>query len=274
MSFKELIKTDRPVPIVGTINAYTAILAKAAGLSAIYLSGAGVANSSLGVPDTGITTLEDVLLDAKRIISACDLPLLVDADTGFEDPAKTIKALEEVGAAGCHIEDQVDKKKCGHLPGKTLVSQAEMLQRLEAALGARTKPDFFIMARCDALENEGIEGVLTRCKAYEAAGVDGIFVDAVTTIDEYKQLTQHLNVPVMANMTEFGRTPMLNRMELHDVDIAIILYPLTAFRAMSKAALQVYETIAKEGTQIPVLDKLQTRDELYKFLDYKKSEAD
>lgn len=273
-TLKQLIQSDRPVPIVGTINAYTAILAKAAGLPAIYLSGAGVANASLGVPDIGVSTLDDVMADAKRIISACDLPLLVDADTGFEDAGETVRALEAIGAAGCHIEDQVDKKRCGHLPGKQLVDQDEMVARLKLALAARNHPDFFITARCDALENEGMEGVLTRCKAYQEAGVDGIFVDAVTTIDEYKQLTQNLDVPVLANMTEFGRTPLLNRMELHDVDIAMILYPLSAFRAMSQAALQVYEAIEREGTQIPMLDKMQRREDLYKFLDYQAPKAD
>ncbi len=268
MSLKQLIKTQQPLPIVGVINAYAAIMAKAAGLPAIYLSGAGVANASMGVPDVGITTLDDVLLDTKRIIKACDLPLLVDADTGFDDPAKTVQALIAVGAAGCHIEDQVDKKQCGHLPGKTLISEAEMVVRLEKAVSARSHPDFFIMARCDALENEGIDGVLKRCKAYEAAGVDGIFVDAVTSIDEYKQLTEQLNLPVMANMTEFGRTPLLNRLELHDIDIAMVLYPLSAFRAMNQAAMQVFEAIAQDGSQHAVLDKMQSREALYKLLGY------
>jgi methylisocitrate lyase len=272
MSLKELIKNDRPVPIVGTINAYTAKLAKAAGLPAIYLSGAGVANASLGVPDIGISTLDDVLVDAERIIKACDLPLLVDADTGFDDVAMTIRALESIGAAGCHIEDQVNKKRCGHLPGKTLVSVDEMLVRLDAALSTRKNSDFFIMARCDALENEGMEGVLARSQAYQQAGVDGIFVDAVTSIGEYKELTEQLNIPVMANMTEFGRTPLLTREDLAVANIAMMLFPLSAFRAMSQTAFDVYQTIAENGTQKTMLDKMQSREELYRLLAYKPTE--
>lgn len=257
--------------IVGTVNAYSAILAKDAGHKAIYLSGAGVANASYGLPDLGITTLNDVLIDVRRITSACDLPLLVDADTGWGhglNIGRCVQELIKAGAAGLHIEDQVQAKRCGHRPNKSIVSQEEMVARIKVAVDHKTDPDFMIIARTDALANEGIESAIARSKACVAAGADGIFAEAVQTLEEYQQFTQALNVPVLANITEFGRTPLFSQQELADAGVKMILYPLSAFRAMSKAALTVYETILQDGTQEKLLAQMQTREELYQHLNY------
>lgn len=274
LQLRTLISQNHPLPIAGTINAYCALLAKNAGFKAIYLSGAGVANASRGIPDLGYTTLEDVLTDAKRIIQACDLPLLIDADTGFGDVSKTVQQLESAGAAGLHIEDQQDRKRCGHRPGKFLITQQEMVQRVEAAVAARKDKNFVIVARCDALANEGMDAVIQRCKAYCKAGADMIFVDAVTTEDEYKQLTHDLDKPVIGNITEFGQTPLFTQAELKDMGVAVALYPLSAFRAMSHAAEKVYESIVQLGSQHTVQDMMQTRESLYQTLNYYQHEAE
>lgn len=266
--FRQLVSEHPPLPIAGTINAYSAILARNAGFQAIYLSGAGVANASYALPDLGYTTLQDVLIDAKRIITACPLPLLVDADTGFGDVANTVQTLEALGCAGLHIEDQQDRKRCGHRPGKFLVSTDEMVGRVNEAVNARQDNSFVIMARSDALADEGIEAVIARCQAYVKAGADMIFVDAVTTADEYYRLAHTLHVPVLANITEFGKTPLFTHDELKEMGIAMALYPLSAFRAMSLAAEQVYESIIQMGSQHTVLDLMQTREALYDTLDY------
>lgn len=271
--FKELLSQHQPLPIVGTINAYCALLAKDAGFKAIYLSGAGVANASYGIPDLGYTYLENVLTDVTRILGVCDLPLLVDADTGYGDVGRAVQAFEEAGVAAIHIEDQQDRKRCGHRPGKFLINTDEMVARLEAAINARSSKDFIIMARCDALANEGMDVVLKRCEAYVKAGADMIFVDAVTSADEYKTLTSTLKVPVLANITEFGKTPIFSQQELKAMGIAMALYPLSAFRAMSLAAEKVYGTIMDKGTQESVIKDMQTREALYEHLNYYAYEA-
>lgn len=272
LQFRQLVSKSHPLPIAGTINAYCAMLAEHAGFQAIYLSGAGVANASYGLPDLGFTTLEDVLIDAKRIIGACKLPLLVDADTGFGNLTQTVQAFESIGAAGLHIEDQQDRKRCGHRPGKFLITKDEMVGRLEEAVNARRDKNFVIMARSDALANEGLDSVLNRCEAYIKAGADMIFVDAVTSADQYSRLAHSLNKPVLANITEFGQTPLFTQDELKKMGISMALYPLSAFRAMSLAAEQVYETIIQLGSQHTVVDIMQTREELYETLDYYKYE--
>lgn len=271
--FKTLLTQHYPLPIVGTINAYCALLAKDAGFKAIYLSGAGVANASYGIPDLGYTYLENVLTDVNRIVGACDLPLLVDADTGYGDVGRAVQAFEEAGVAAIHIEDQQDRKRCGHRPGKFLINTDEMVERLQTAIDARTSKDFIIMARCDALANEGMDAVLKRCEAYVKAGADMIFVDAVTSADEYQTLTSTLKVPVLANITEFGKTPIFSQSELKNMGIAMALYPLSAFRAMSLAAEKVYETIMDKGTQESVIKDMQTREALYEHLNYYAYEA-
>lgn len=267
-TFQTLLLEHAPLAIPGVINAYTALLAQAAGFKALYLSGAGVANASLGLPDLGYTTLADVMIDVKRIVHASDLPLLVDVDTGFDDAGLTTQTLIEAGAKGMHIEDQQDAKRCGHRPGKRLVSADEMVQRLSKAVQARGSKDFFIMARCDALANEGMAGVITRCEQYVAAGCDALFVDAVTALEEYRVLCDHFDLPILANMTEFGKTPLLPSSVLHDAGVAMVLYPLSAFRAMSFAAMELYESIMHHGEQTRCLPRMQTRDELYHYLDY------
>lgn len=272
-TFQQLIAAESPLVIPGVINAYCAILAEAAGFKSLYVSGAGVANASLGLPDLGFTTLDDVLTDVRRISHACSLPLLVDADTGFQDPAETVKALIAAGAKGMHIEDQQDAKRCGHRPGKRLVSLQEMVARVSSAHAARTGADFMIMARCDALASEGMSGVIARCEQYIKAGADAIFVDAVTSLEEYQHLSDHFEVPILANMTEFGKTPILPQQVLHDVGVEIILYPLSAFRAMSFAAMEVYESLIRYGEQTRCLQRMQTRDELYHYLDYMAAES-
>jgi len=269
--FLAALEAERPLQIVGTINAYSALLAEKAGHKAIYLSGAGVANASFGLPDLAMTTLNDVCEDIRRIASATDLPLLVDADTGWGSAfmiGRTVREMTWAGAAGCHLEDQVAIKRCGHRPGKALVDIGEMCDRLKAAVDGRIDENFVIMARTDAHAVEGQQAALDRAAAYLEAGADMIFAEALTTLDEYKQFTDAIDVPVLANLTEFGKTPLFTTAELADVGVRMTLYPLSAFRAMSQAALDVYEAIRADGTQKAVVDKMQTRAELYDVLDY------
>lgn len=270
--FTKAVKEESPLQIIGTINANHALLAKRAGYKAIYLSGGGVAAGSLGMPDLGITTLEDVLVDARRITDVCDVPLLVDIDTGFGSSAfniaRTIKALEKAGVAAMHIEDQVSAKRCGHRPNKEIVSKSEMVDRIKAAVDARTDSSFVIMARTDSFDKEGLDGVLDRAHAYIEAGADAIFPEAVQTLAIYEEITRGIRVPVLANITEFGKTPLFKTSELASVGVKMVLYPLSAFRAMNKAAENVYEVIRKEGTQQSVISSMQTREELYERIDY------
>jgi methylisocitrate lyase len=268
---RDALELERPLQVVGAVSAYAAMLAARAGFRAIYLSGAGVANSAFGLPDLAITTLNDVAEEARRITGACDLPLLVDADTGFGGAfniARTCRELARAGAAGLHLEDQVQSKRCGHRPGKQLVPTAEMCDRLKAALDARTDASFVIMARTDAQAVEGIAAALARAQAYVAAGADMIFAEALTTLAEYRQFTAAVPVPVLANLTEFGRTPLFSAQELGHAGVRLALYPLSAFRAMSFAAQLVYSSIRQDGTQRAVLDRMQTRTELYAVLGY------
>ena len=270
--FTKAVKEESPLQIIGTINANHALLAKRAGYKAIYLSGGGVAAGSLGIPDLGITTLEDVLVDARRITDVCDVPLLVDIDTGFGSSAfniaRTIKALEKAGVAAVHIEDQVSAKRCGHRPNKEIVSKSEMVDRIKAAVDARTDSSFVIMARTDSFDKEGLDGVLDRAHAYIGAGADAIFPEAVQTLAIYEEITRDIRVPVLANITEFGKTPLFKTSELASVGVKMVLYPLSAFRAMNKAAENVYEVIRKEGSQQSVINSMQTREELYERIDY------
>ncbi len=269
--FRAALEAESPLQIVGTINAYTALLAERAGHKAIYLSGAGVANASFGLPDLAVTTLNDVCEDIRRIASATDLPLLVDADTGWGSAlmiARTVREMTWAGAAACHIEDQVEIKRCGHRPGKALVETAEMCDRLKAATDGRIDEQFVIMARTDAHAVEGQQAAIDRAAAYVDAGADMIFAEALTTVDEYQQFTDEIKVPVLANLTEFGKTPLLTTDELAAAGVQMTLYPLSAFRAMSAAALDVYETIRKDGTQQAAVDSMQTREELYDVLGY------
>ncbi|CZJ35811.1 TPA: methylisocitrate lyase [Legionella pneumophila] len=268
---REALMKEKPLQVVGTINAYSALQAKRAGFHAIYLSGAGVANASHGLPDLGITTLNDVLEDVRRIMSAVDLPLLVDIDTGWGGAfsiARTIKEMIKAGAAAVHIEDQVQAKRCGHRPGKALVEKEEMIDRIKAAVDAKTDPDFVIMARTDSLANEGLNKALERISAYIEAGADMIFFEGVRKLEEYQALTEQCNVPVLANITEFGVTPLFTLEELKEVGVSLALYPLSAFRAMSAAAEKVYDTIRKNGSQNNILAEMQTREELYQVLNY------
>jgi methylisocitrate lyase len=265
------VDAERPLQVAGTINAYSALLAKRSGFRAIYLSGAGVANASFGLPDLGMTSLNDVCEDVRRITSATDLPLLVDADTGWGGAfniAKTCADLIKSGAGGMHLEDQVAAKRCGHRPGKALVAAEEMVDRIKAAVDGRTDPNFVIMARTDAHAVEGQQAALERAAQYVEAGADMIFAEALKTLDEYKQFTSIIRVPVLANITEFGQTPMLTVTELGSAGVRLVLYPLSAFRAMSQAALAVYAAIRKDGTQKNVLNRMQTRAELYDVLGY------
>lgn len=262
---------NRPLQIVGTINAYTAMMATQVGHKAIYLSGAGVANASFGLPDLGMTSLNDVLTDATRITNAVDTPLLVDIDTGWGGAfniAQTIKHMEKAGVAGVHIEDQVAQKRCGHRPNKEIVSTAEMVDRLKSALDAKVNPDFVVMARTDALSVEGLDVAVERAVAFQEAGADMIFAEALTDIAMYRKFTDVLDIPVLANMTEFGQTDLYTTQELFDVGVDMVLYPLSAFRAMNKAALNVYQTLKNDGVQTAVIDTMQTRNELYEFLNY------
>ena len=271
MKFREALSKNSPLKVVGTINAYTALLAEKSGHQAIYLSGGGVAASSLGVPDLGITSLQDVLIDAERITNATELPLLVDADTGWGGAfniARTVKSLINSNAAGMHIEDQVAQKRCGHRPNKEIVTCQEMVDRLKAAVDAKTDQDFVVMARTDALANEGLESAIERAVKYQEAGADALFPEALTKLDEYIAMSKELDIPILANITEFGQTPLFNCEQLKEAGVSMVLYPLSAFRAMSKAAEGVYDEILEEGSQEKVLDKVQTRGELYEVLDY------
>jgi methylisocitrate lyase len=270
--FRAALAAESPLQIVGTINANHALLAKRAGYKAIYLSGGGVAAGSLGLPDLGITTLEDVLVDVRRITAVCDLPLLVDIDTGFGPSAfnieRTVKSLISAGAAGAHIEDQVGAKRCGHRPNKEIVSEAEMVDRIKAAVSALGEDSFYLIARTDAVANEGVESAIARSNSYIAAGADAIFAEAITSLDDYKHFTSSVKAPVLANITEFGMTPLFTVEELRSAQVAMALYPLSAFRAMNKAAEQVFEVIRKEGTQKSLISEMQTREELYERINY------
>lgn len=274
--FRRAIESERPLQIVGAINAYSAMQAAKAGFQALYLSGAGVANAVHGLPDLGVTTLNDVAVEAARITMACPLPLLVDIDTGWGTEltiSRAIRELERIGAAGVHVEDQVAAKRCGHRPGKSVVETKEMVARLQAAIGSRRDTAFVIMARTDAVAVEGIERAIERCQAYVAAGADMIFAEALETLDGFREFVRAVRVPVLANITEFGRTPAFTVDQLADVGVHMALYPLTAFRAMNQAARRAYETIRKEGTQRSILEHLQTREQLYEVLDYYKDES-
>lgn len=269
--FRQLATTRRPLQVVGTINAYHARLAEATGFEALYVSGGGVAAGSCGIPDLGITNLEDVLIDVRRITDVTDLPVLVDADTGWGGAfniARTVRALEKAGAAALHLEDQVQQKRCGHRPNKAIVSSAEMVDRIKAAVDARREPDFVIMARTDALSVEGLEAAIERAGACVDAGADMIFPEAMTDLAMYRAFVDAVGVPVLANITEFGSTPLFTTDELASVGVSLALYPLSAFRAMNQAALHVYRTLRAEGSQKSVLDTMQTRAELYEFLGY------
>ena len=270
--FRKALTEESPLQVIGTINANHALLAKRAGFKAIYLSGGGVAAGSLGIPDLGITGLEDVLVDVRRITDVCDTPLLVDIDTGFGasafNIARSVRSINKAGAAAIHIEDQVGAKRCGHRPNKELVSKAEMVDRIKAAVDARIDDSFVIMARTDALAVEGIDAALDRANAYIEAGADALFPEAITDLPTYKKFTDVIKVPVLANITEFGLTPLFTTTELAGVGVGIVLYPLSAFRAMNKAAENVYETVRKDGSQKAVLDTMQTREELYQRINY------
>ena len=276
--FRQLVENDKePLSIFGTVNAYSSVLAKKNGVKSIYLSGSGVAAASFGLPDLGFTKLEDVVEDARRITSACDLPLLVDVDTGFgssKSIQNTIRSLEEENVAAIHIEDQVDLKRCGHRPNKKLVSVIEMQDRIKAAVDARTDDDFVIMARSDALAVENEEMLLERINSYIEAGADMIFPEAMVSLDGYKKIAEESSVPILANITEFGKTPLFSKKELHDVGVSMILYPLTAFRAMSKAAEKIYKELSSAESQDHMLEVMQTRNELYDYLSYHKYEKE
>ncbi len=270
--FRAALKEESPLQVIGAINAYHALMAKRSGFKAIYLSGGGVAAGSLGLPDLGISNLDDVLTDVRRITDVCDLPLLVDSDTGFGSSAfnvaRTVKSLIKSGAAATHIEDQVGAKRCGHRPNKEIVSTQEMVDRIKAACDSKTDEDFVVMARTDALANEGLDRAIERAVAYTDAGADMIFPEAMTELSMYRKFVDAVKVPVLANITEFGSTPYFTVEELRSAGVAIALYPLSAFRAMNKAALKVYEGVRRDGTQKNVVDTMQTRMELYDFLGY------
>jgi methylisocitrate lyase len=270
--FRKALSEEKPLQIIGAINANHALMAKRAGYRAIYLSGGGVAAGSLGMPDLGISGLEDVLIDIRRITDVCDLPLLVDVDTGFGasafNVARTTRSLIKAGAAAMHIEDQVGAKRCGHRPGKELVSADEMSDRIKSAVDARTDPNFVVMARTDALANEGLDAAISRAISYVEAGADMIFPEAVPSLEDYKKFAAAVKAPILANITEFGKSPMYSVDELRLANVAIVLYPLSAFRAMNKAAQKVYEEVRKKGTQKNLLGEMQTREELYEVINY------
>ncbi len=269
--FRQAVKEEHPLQVMGAVNAYSALLAKKAGYKAIYLSGGGVAACSLGIPDLGITTLHDVLIDAKRITDVVDTPLLVDIDTGWGGAfniARAIKDLTQAGVAAVHMEDQVGQKRCGHRPNKELVSIGEMSDRVKAAVDAKTDENFVLMARTDAYNGEGLNAAIDRANAYIEAGADMIFAEAMATLEEYQQFKNAISVPLLANITEFGKTPLFTRDELASVDVDLILYPLSAYRAMSQAAEKVYAEIRKTGSQQGVINDMQTRNELYEVLNY------
>ncbi len=269
--FREAVAAERPLQVAGTINAYSALLAERAGFQALYVSGAGVANASFGLPDLGITQLPDVAEDVRRITDVTDVPVLVDIDTGFGGAfsiARTIRELTRAGAGAVHIEDQVQAKRCGHRPGKELVSTGEMVDRVKAAVDARPDDQLVIMARTDARASEGLDAALERAEAYVEAGADMIFAEAMHTLDDFEAFTRRVPVPVLANITEFGKTPLFTVEELRGAGVGLVLYPLSAFRAMSRAAEEVYAAIRRDGTQQAVIDCMQTRDQLYEVLDY------
>jgi methylisocitrate lyase len=271
MNLFAALKTEKPLQIVGAINAYSALLAKKAGFKAIYLSGAGVANASYGLPDLAITTLDNVLEEVRRITSAVDLPLLVDIDTGFGTAfniERSIKEMIKAGAAGIHLEDQVQAKRCGHRPNKEVVPIYEMVDRIKTAVDAKTDKNFVVMARTDALAKEGLDKTIERLLRYNEAGADMVFLEGATELSQYKALTQVCNVPILANITEFGITPLFTVTELANAGVSLVLYPLSAFRAMSAAAFEVYQSIRQKGTQKEIISKMQTREELYEVLDY------
>ena len=265
--FHQALRWEKPLQIAGVINAFAARLAEQAGFRALYLSGAGVANASYGIPDIGLTTLENVLEDLRRITSVTDLPVLVDADTGWAI-RRTVREISKAGAAGLHIEDQVAGKRCGHLPRKRIVGTSEMVRRIQAAAAGRQDPSFVIMARTDAVAIEGLDAAIERAIAYREAGADMIFPEALTRLDHYRKFARAVGLPILANMTEFGRTPLFTTRQLAGAGVRIVLYPLSAFRAMNAAALRVYQTIRKRGTQKSVVRAMQTRKELYKILAY------
>jgi methylisocitrate lyase len=266
--FRKALSLENPLQIAGVIHAYAAILAEASGFKAIYLSGAGVANASYGVPDIGITRLEDVLIDVRRISRATNLPLLVDADTGWGDPAKTVREMIKAGAAAIHLEDQVEAKRCGHLAGKQLISTKAMVARIQKAVRGKTDPNFVVMARTDAVASEGLNRGITRAIAYRDAGADMIFAEALTDSKQYRQFAEAVKIPVLANITEFGKTPLYSTRELAEAGIRLALYPLSAFRAMNTAALKVFQDLRKHGTQNASLDSMQSRADLYRYLGY------
>jgi methylisocitrate lyase len=266
--FRAAVAAERPLQIAGAINAYAALLAQRAGFRALYLSGAGVANHSYGIPDVGETTLADVLIDVRRVAHRVDLPLLVDIDTGWDDPALAVREIADAGAAAVHIEDQIPAKLCGHLPGKQLVPTATMVERVRRAVAGKPEPSFVVMARTDAAAVEGVAAAIERARAYVAAGADMIFAEASTTLEEYRQFTVALNVPVLANLTEFGKTPSFTVEEMRHAGVAMVLYPLSASRAAAAASLEIYRAIREEGTQRNAVGKMQTRQELYDVLGY------
>ena len=271
LKFRLALEKCKPLQIVGTINAYCAMLAEDAGHEAIYLSGGGVANASYGLPDLGVTNLNDVIIDVERICNATSIPLLVDIDTGWGGAlniSRTIKAMEKAGAAAVHLEDQVSQKRCGHRPNKEIVSQEEMVDRVKAAVDAKVDTNFVVMARTDALAREGLDAAVERAVACVEAGADAIFPEAILDLNQYRRFSESVDVPILANITEFGKTPLFNCQELADSGVSMVLYPLSAFRAISKAALEVYQAIAINGDQRAVLEKMQTRAELYKVLGY------
>ena len=271
LKFRLALEKCKPLQIVGTINAYCAMLAEDAGHEAIYLSGGGVANASYGLPDLGVTNLNDVIIDVERICNATSIPLLVDIDTGWGGAlniSRTIKAMEKAGAAAVHLEDQVSQKRCGHRPNKEIVSQEEMVDRVKAAVDAKVDTNFVVMARTDALAREGLDAAVERAIACVEAGADAIFPEAILDLNQYRRFSESVDVPILANITEFGKTPLFNCQELADSGVSMVLYPLSAFRAISKAALEVYQAIAINGDQRAVLEKMQTRAELYKVLGY------
>jgi len=275
--FREALAAEQPLQVIGAINANHALLAKRAGYRAIYLSGGGVAAGSLGLPDLGINTLDDVLIDVRRITDVCDVPLLVDIDTGFGPSAfniaRTVKSLIKAGAGACHIEDQAGAKRCGHRPGKEIVSKQEMVDRVKAAADAKTDPDFFLIARTDAIASEGLDAAIERSLAYVEAGADSIFAEAAYDLDSYRKFVDAVKVPVLANITEFGKTPLFSVSELAGSGVSIVLYPLSAFRAANKAAEAVYTAIRQDGHQKNVVDQMQTREELYERIGYHEFES-
>ena len=271
ISFFEVLKNEKPLSVAGAINPYSALLAKKTGIKALYISGAGVANASFGLPDLALTSLDNVLEDLRRIRGISNLPILVDCDTGWGSAlniSKTTKEMISAGASGIHIEDQVSEKRCGHRPNKEIVSTEEMCDRMKAARDAITDDEFMLMARTDAFANEGINGTIERAQRYVEAGANALFPEAIISLEDYKTLSDTVSVPILANITEFGMTPLFKKDELKKAGISIILHPLSAFRAMSKAALEVYSTISEDGNVEKILEKMQTRDELYEILDY------